>query len=428
MDIKLAYGKTGLALHLPDDANVTLVEPRYVPGLPDPQAALRDALRQPIGSAPLRDRVSSADTVAIVFSDITRPTPNHLMLPALLDELSHVPPEQIVLCNALGTHRRNTPDELERMLGAEIVRRCRIEQNGFDDPATQVCLGQTSRGHELWINRAYLEAGVKILTGFIEPHFFAGFSGGGKAVMPGMAGLKTVLGNHDAQMIGHPNATWGITHGNPIWEEVREAALLTGPTFLLNVTLNRDKAITGVFAGDLDAAHTAGTDFVRETAMVPVEELFDIVITTNSGYPLDLNLYQSVKGMSAAAQVVRPGGTIIIAAECWDGIPDHGLYGQLLREASSPEELLAKILAWDEPRQDQWQAQIQAMIQHKAQVYVYSDHLSPEQITGALLKPCRNIETAIEALRHKYGPAARICVLPEGPQTVPYVVGARAAV
>ena len=152
------------------------------------------------------------------------------------------------------------------------------------------------------------------------------------------------------------------------------------------------------------------------------------MITTNSGYPLDLNLYQSVKGMSAAAQVVRPGGTIIIAAECWDGIPDHGLYGQLLREASSPEALLAKILAYDEPRQDQWQAQIQAMIQRKAQVYVYSDHLSPEQITGALLKPCRNIATAVEALRHKYVPAARICVLPEGPQTVPYVVGARAAV
>jgi len=265
-----------------------------------------------------------------------------------------------------------------------------------------------------------MEAEVKILTGFIEPHFFAGFSGGGKAVMPGIAGQVTILGNHDAGMIGDPRATWGVTWGNPIWEEAREAALRTDPTFLLNVTLNRDKASTGVFAGDLDPAHQAGIDFVRRTAMVPIAEPFDIVITTNSGYPLDLNLYQSVKGMSAAAEAVRPGGAIIIAAECWDGIPDHGLYGQLLREASSPADLLEKILAWDEPRQDQWQAQIQARVQQKATVYVYAGHLSDEQIRGALLEPCRDIPALVEVLRGQYGRHARIAVMPEGRQTVPY--------
>lgn len=422
MKIKLAYGKHGLPLTLPDDANVTLLEPGFIPGLPDPAGALREALRAPLSGAPLRERVRASDTVALVFSDVTRPTPNHLLIPVILDELAHVPADQIVLINALGTHRPNTDEELRGMLGDALVDRCRIEQSNAFDASTQVHLGTTSFGHELWVNRVYMDADVKILTGFIEPHFFAGFSGGGKAVMPGIAGQATVLGNHDAGMIGSSNATWGVTWGNPIWEEARECALRTGPSLLLNVTLNRDKQITGVFAGDLDAAQQAGIDFVRRTAMVPITQPFDIVITTNSGYPLDLNLYQAVKGMSAAAGAVRQGGTIIIAADCWDGIPDHGLYGQLLREASSPAQLLDNILSWETPRQDQWQAQIQAKVQQKARVYVYSDHLSDEQIRGALLDPCRDIPATVEALRDVYGRAARIAVMPEGPQTVPYRV------
>jgi nickel-dependent lactate racemase len=423
MHIKLAYGRDGLDLALPDDANVTILEPTFVPAVPDPEGAVREALRHPIASPALHDCVSPTDSVVIVFSDITRPAPNSVVLPAVLAELDHVPPTHITLCNALGTHRPNTDQELRGMLNAEIIERYRIEQNDAFNPSTQVCLGETSLGHEIWINRAYMEADVKILTGFIEPHLFAGYSGGGKAVMPGMAGQKTVLGNHDARMIGHPKATWGVTWGNPIWEEIREVALKTRPAFVVNVTLNRDKAITGVFAGALDAAHEAGTRFVRQTAMVPVAEPFDIVITTNSGYPLDLNLYQSVKGMSAAAQVVRPGGSIIVAAECWDGIPEHGLYKHMLQEAQNPADLLQKVLAFDEPRQDQWQAQIQALIQQKADVYVYSGYLTPEQISQALLKPCQDIAATVEALRASYGRGARIGVLPEGPQTVPYLAG-----
>jgi nickel-dependent lactate racemase len=251
---------------------------------------------------------------------------------------------------------------------------------------------------------------------------FAGFSGGGKALMPGMAGLRTVLGNHDAQMLADPNATWGVMAGNPVQAEVMEIARAVGNTFLVNVTLNRDKAITGVFAGDLDAAHAAGCAFAKATAMVPVSEPFDIVITTNSGYPLDLNLYQAVKGMSAAAQVVRQGGAIIVAADCWDGIPDHGLYAQLLREARSPRALLDTIMAPGFLKQDQWQVQIQAQIQLKADVYVRTDNLADAQIRGALLEPCHRIEETVAALLEKYGPDATICVMPEGPQTIPYVV------
>jgi nickel-dependent lactate racemase len=431
MRIHIAYGKTGLDVDLPDAWDVTVIEPKYIPGLPEPRRAVIEALRSPLGAAPLREQVKATDRVGIVFSDITRATPHSLLIPAILDELAHVPPENITLFNALGTHRPNTESELRGMLGdglfngyakAEGIRSYqRIVQNNAFDPATQENLGITSRGHEIWLNRELLDCDIKILTGFIEPHFFAGFSGGGKAIMPGMAGQPTVLGNHDATMIADPQASWGVTWGNPIWEEVREVALQTGRLFLLNVTLNSDRQVTGVFAGGLDSAHAAGCTFNRETAMVAVPHAYDIAITSNSGYPLDLNLYQSVKGMSAAAQVVRDGGAIILAADCWDGIPEHGMYGTLLRQARNPQALLERICAPGFLEQDQWQAQIQAQIQLKADVYVYSRNLTDEQTRAALLLLCSQIEETVSKLRKRYGSRATICVLPEGPQTIPYI-------
>jgi nickel-dependent lactate racemase len=422
MKVKLAYGKEGLWIELPDD-NVTVVEPRFVLGLSDEPEAIRSALREPIATPPLRDLVRRDDTVAIVFSDITRPQPRKRMLPVLLEELIHVLPENIVLINALGTHRPNTEEELIEMLGQEIAEGYRIFQHSAWDKGNMVYLGPTSFGHETYINGVYMGARVKILTGFIEPHFFAGFSGGPKAVLPGLADERSVLGNHDAEMIGHPRATWGVTEGNPIWEEMREMAAKTGPTFLLNVTLNKNKEITAVFAGDVWQAHAAGTAFARKSVMVPVPEPFDIVITTNSGYPLDLNLYQAVKGMSAAALVVKEGGSIIAAAECWDGIPDHGEYKNILKMADSPQKLLKVIRTAGFLMQDQWEAQVQAQIQLKADVYVKTSYLSDEQIREALLLPCHSIEETLAQLLKRYGPDATICVLPEGPQTVPCVTG-----
>jgi len=421
MKIKLAYGKTGLEISLPDDVSVTVVEPEYVDGLLDQAGALRDALRRPIGSPPLKALVKPSDKVGIAFSDITRPTPNHLILPALLGELAHVPDEQIVLFNSTGTHRPNTEAELRGMLGDEIVDRYRIVQNDASDRDSHVLVGRTISGNDAWIHREFVECDVRIPTGFIEPHFFAGFSGGGKAIMPGLALLETVMRNHNAKNLDSPLACWGITHGNPVWEEIREVAAMVQPTFLLNVTLNRDQQITGVFAGDFEEAHAQGCAFVKEKAMVPVQEPYDIVIGSNSGYPLDLNLYQSVKGMSAASQVVKEGGSIIIAADCWDGIPDHGEYAQLLLEAKSLESLLETIRAPGFQRQDMWEAHIQALICLKADVYFYSHNLSDEQIEGALLRPCCDIEATIAELLQKHGPRATICVLPEGPQTIPYI-------
>lgn len=420
MRVRLAYGKDGLWVELPD-RQVTVVEPRYVPGLPDEASAIREALRHPLGTPPLRDLVTGDDTVAIVFSDLTRPQPRERMLSVLLEELDCVPADQVVLINALGTHRANTPGELSAMLGREIAGRYRVVQHDAFDEANLVYLGRTAWQHEAYVSAEYMRATVKILTGFIEPHFFAGFSGGPKAVLPGLAGQRTVLGNHDADMLAHPRATWGVTEGNPVWEEMREVALRTRPDLLLNVSLNRDKQITGVFAGDLLQAHAAGARAVATSAMVPVSEPFDIVITSNSGYPLDLNLYQAVKGMSAAAQIVKPGGSIIVAAECWDGLPDHGEYARLLRMASSPAELLAQIRALAAPVQDQWEAQIQAQIQLKADVYVKSSYLSDDTIQAALLKPCESVEETVAELLRRYGPEATVCVLPEGPMTVPCI-------
>jgi lactate racemase len=419
MKVHLAYGRDGLDVSLPDSAQITLLEPRYVPGLSDEDAAMRAALRQPMGTLPVRELVSPDTSVAIVFSDLTRPQPRRRMLPLLLAEIKSVAPDRITLINGLATHRPNSHAELSEMLGDAILSRYRVIQHRATDRDKVVCVGQTRFGREAWVNREYLQADVKILTGFIEPHIFAGFSGGPKAVLPAVAGAEIILGNHSGQMLSDPQATWGVTDGNPIWEEMLEVAQMTEPDFLFNVTLNRDKQITGVFAGDLVAAHAAGIAHIRESAMVPVDQPFDVALTTNAGYPLDLDLYQTVKGISAAAQVVRKGGAILVASECWDGIPAHGNYKQLLWETSSPQELWDLVTAPDFRALDQWEAFLHARLCLHADIHIYTDGLSDEQIRQAMLTPCRDIESTLEKLLEHYGP--RLCVLPQGPMTIPYL-------
>ena len=419
MQVDLAYGRAGLRVTLPD-ANVDVVEPVDLPGVADSAHALRAALRAPLGARPLRELAGVDDTVAVVFCDITRPAPNHLMLPAILAELAHVPRENFVLINATGMHRPNTEEELRGMLGDDIVANYRIVNHDSTDRSQLRYLGETSSGGPVWVNTHYLDATVKILTGFIEPHFFAGFSGGAKLILPGIAGADSVMHNHNAAMIGHPNATWGRLEDNPIHCEQREAAALCPPDLSLNVTINKRKEITGVFAGEMLQAHGAGCDFARSSVMRAVPEPYDIVVTTNSGYPLDLNLYQAVKGMSAAYQVVRPGGAIVIAAECSEGI-GHGHFQELLRERETPAALLELINSPGFSQFDQWEAQILAQILLKAEVHLYAENLSDTAMLDAHLTPCRSIEQTIGALRDRFGPDARICVLPMGPLTIPYV-------
>jgi nickel-dependent lactate racemase len=266
-----------------------------------------------------------------------------------------------------------------------------------------------------------MDADVRITTGFVEPHFFAGFSGGPKMVAPGLAGLQTVLVLHDATRIAHPNATWGVTEGNPIHDDVREIARLVGVHFAVDVTLNREQRITAVFAGDLFAEHRAACEAAKASVMQPVAAPFDVVLTTNSGFPLDQNLYQAVKGMSAAAKVVKPGGTIVCAAECSDGLPSHGSYGDVLRSQPSPEKLLAMITAPGYSVPDQWQVQIQAQLLIKARVLVKTAGLTPEAVRAAHFEPVDDVAGAVGASLRAAGPLATLCVLPQGPQTIPYL-------
>jgi nickel-dependent lactate racemase len=240
-------------------------------------------------------------------------------------------------------------------------------------------------------------------------------------VAPGLAGLDTVLTLHDARRIGHPDARWGVTEGNPVHDDVRAIAAGTGVDFALDVVLNRDQDIVRAFGGELFAMHKAAIETARVVAMRPVDRYFDVVVTTNSGFPLDQNLYQAVKGMSAAAQVVRPGGVIVCAAECRDGFPDHGSYQEVLSSAPSPEALLAEISGRPKTVPDQWQVQVQAKIQARARVVVRSEYLTEAQLAAAHLGYTKDVAAAVEDALGAAGPDARLCVLPEGPQTIPYV-------
>ncbi|HEY2950985.1 MAG TPA: nickel-dependent lactate racemase [Verrucomicrobiae bacterium] len=419
MKINLAYGRGQLPVDLPK-GQTTILAPRHIAGLKDERAAVIRALERPIGAQPLREWIKPGARVCIAFTDITRATPNERLIPWLLQHLAGIPREDITLLNQLGTHRPNTRAELEHLLTPEIVRDYRVLNHEPENPRAHLPFGTTRAGAPALINRHLAEADVRIITGFIEPHFFAGFSGGPKGIMPGCAGLETVMSNHGEKNIGDPNSVFGVLEGNPIWEEMRDIALRIGPSFLLNVTLNEQRNLTGVFAGDLLQAHRAGAEFVRESAMQRAGAPFDIVVTTNSGYPLDQNLYQGVKGMSAAARIVKPGGTVILACECREGVPAGSPLDKLLRSAPSSEEILMMLARPGFVRPEQWQAQIQSLIQRKANVVVYSS-LSDDVIRAAHLTPCHDIGAAVKDRLEALGPGGRVAVLPQGPLTIPYL-------
>ena len=420
MIVNLAYGRTGLPVEFPD-GRTTVIEPTYVDGLPDQAGAVRQALDQPIGSAPLRERVRADQSVAISVCDVTRPMPSATVLPVVLEALSHVPADRIAIMIASGTHRATTRDELVEMLGADIVERNRIVVHDAFDDAELVSLGEVDGGVPVWLNRTWVEADVRITTGFVEPHFFAGFSGGPKMVAPGLAGFRTIMRLHDAEMIGSPRARWGVVEGNPIHDGVRAIAARSGVDFSIDVAINRDRRITQVAAGELFAVHRAVREVVRRNAMQAFDRPFDVVVTTNSGYPLDQNLYQTVKGMSAAAQVVKRDGTIVCASACADGYPDHGEYLDILTRRDSPGDLLAMINAPGHNRHDQWEVQVQAQIQQRADVLLKTDGLSDDEVRAAHLTPIDDVGAATRDALSRSGSDARVCVLPEGPQTIPYL-------
>ena len=418
MKTTLLYGKEGLTIDVPDDS--LIVEPKNLPGLENEEEAVRQALQAPIGTQPLRDMVKDTDKVAIVISDITRPTPNHKLIPWILKELSHVPLENFVVINGTGTHRDQTREEFVQMLGEWVVDNVRVINHHCHEKEELVKVGESRFGCDAYLNKEYVEADFKIVTGFIEPHFFAGFSGGPKGIMPGIAGIETIMTFHNARMIGDPLATWGNMEDNPVQDMAREVNRMCKPDFMLNVTLNREKEITAVFAGELFEAHDQGCAFAKEHAMIRCDHRFDVVITSNSGYPLDQNLYQAVKGMSAAHKIVKKGGTIICAAECSDGLPNHGNYASILKMRKTPQEILDMINDPSFKIFDQWQVQKQAVIQVWADVHVYSS-LSDETVELAMFTPTRDITENLNELKKKYGEQMTVAVLPLGPLTIPYV-------
>ncbi|HTV19371.1 MAG TPA: nickel-dependent lactate racemase [Polyangiaceae bacterium] len=419
MRVSLQYGSQGLDVDIPSD-DVTLVEPTFVPALADERAAFHAALRAPIGRPALKTLVAAGERVAVVIPDITRPLPTHRLLPWLFAELAHVPAEQITIIVGTGSHRANTRAELEQMVGSEVVARYRIVNHDAHDAARLRVAGQAPDGRVISMNRDYLDADRRIVLGFIEPHFMAGFSGGYKGIFPAVADIASIMHYHRASVIGHERSTWGVLDGNPTQEHIRAYAALVPLDFCINVTLNKRRELTGVFAGDPILAHEQGAAFAKATAMVACREPFPIVVTTNGGHPLDQNLYQAVKGMSAAAQITAAGGLIVAAARCGDGFPAHGNFKKLLFEHGSPRALLDTILTPGFSLYDQWEAQLFAMIRLHARVALYSE-IPAADVARAHLEPTADIAATLSAELRRLGKSARIAVLPEGPMTIPYL-------
>ncbi|MBC5810795.1 MAG: nickel-dependent lactate racemase [Candidatus Eremiobacteraeota bacterium] len=418
MKIRVTYGRDGLDVDVPDGARI--IEPLESTPLRDELGAFREAVRAPRSAPALRELVGSHERVVIVTSDVTRATPNERLIPWILDELGHVPAEQITVIVGTGSHRATTGAEMEAMFGRATLERVRVVDHDAHDPTQVVRLGTTSLGADVFLNGDYVRADKRICVGFIEPHLYAGFSGGPKGIMPGVAGIDTVKFFHNAKMVGDPNSRWLNLENNPIQAMAREVAAMAPPHFLVNVTLDGRKNITGFFCGHYLTAHQAGMDFCKRQSATPVPHRYDVVLSTNGGYPLDQNLYQCGKGLSAAMQIVKPGGTIVMCAELSDGLPDHGNFKDILRARETPEALLAMIEGPDYSVYDQWAAQSQAMILLHAKVELYST-LPDEVVESAMLVPTHDPTRALREALAAAGPHATCAVLPHGPYVVPYI-------
>jgi nickel-dependent lactate racemase len=419
MRIRLDYGTTGLELDL-TGINATVLHPWHLPGLPDEAMAFTAAVRAPLGARPLRELVAAHETVAVVIPDGTRPLPSDRLLSWLFAELAHVPAENFTIVIGTGSHRANTSEELDRMLGSAVARRYRVVNHNAHDPATLTRVGRSRFGYDVAFNRETVAADRRIIMGFIEPHFMAGFSGGYKAVFPGVLGIDAILHYHGAPVIGDSLSTWGQLENNPTQERVREGGALLRVDFCINVTLNAEKRITRFFCGETLAAHVAGCAFAKATAMTACPLPFPIVVTTNSGFPLDQNVYQTVKGISAAARIVTPGGLILCAARCNDGFPEHGNFKELLFSDATPQALLAKIERPDFATYDQWQAQLLALILCKARVGLHCE-VPADALRRAHLEAVPDLGATLRRELARLGSDTPVAVLPEGPLTIPYL-------
>jgi len=423
MDIHLDYGRTGLMIALPESPHVSIVNPAKGEPLGDPTNAVEQALLHPIGAQPLREVARGRRDAVVVISDKTRPVPNGVVLPPVLRTIENagVARERIEILVATGLHRANTREELIEMTDAQIVERYRFRNHVARNADEHVHLGRTLRGTEIWLDRGFVDADLKIVTGLIEPHLMAGYSGGRKAVAPGLAGVETMRSAHGPTML-EDNVGPGITDGNPFHEDLMEIARLVRVDFMVDVAIDRARRLTGVFAGDIERAHAAGMQAVERAVRVDLPAPADIVITSAGGYPLDQTFYQSIKGLTGALNIVRRGGTIVLAAALSEGIGSQD-FQELLCSARSHDDFMARITTPGFFRVDQWMVQHLCQVLRKAAVIVVTDGLAPEVVRTLLVSAAPTVETALEQAIARHGSSARIAVLPQGPYVLATVGG-----
>jgi lactate racemase len=413
-ECQLPYGNRLLTVRMPEGSKITELKSRHVRGLKNPVEAINLSLRSPIGSPPLRDRLLSHYKVVVIVTDNTRACPDEQLLPPILAEIeTKIPRENITIIVALGLHTPLTRDQLIKKLGRQIVSKYNVINH---DASQAINIGETSRGIPVNINRTVVEADFRLSTGFIEPHFFAGYSGGRKSIFPGVSGHKSIQINHGYEMVAHPLARTGILKGNPIHEDMVEQAKIAKLNFIVNVLLNKDKEITHVVAGDPFLAHERGCDIEQEICSVKVDRKYDIVITTNSGAPLDLDFYQTCKGIENASRITREGGTIIIASACDTGIGPES-FKDLHAESDTPQEVLQRIKE-EGPIGVQWQNQVLARVQLSNSIYLVSE-LEYRLAKEMKVKPFPTIEKALQKALKVLGNKAEIAIIPEGPLVLP---------
>jgi len=415
MEIDFAFGRNRIRLNLPEGRHYSLVESRSAKPLADRDKSLADALEQPIGCAPLAELARGKRTAAIAVCDITRPAPNRVTLPPLLDRLhaAGIPVEGITILVATGLHRGATKAEIETIVGPEIAQRYRVENHDAKDFAAHQPLGSTRRGTPVYIDRRFLNADLHITLGFIEQHIMAGFSGGRKLVAPGMAAQETIKVLHSPKFMREPMATEGAIEGNPLHQELLEIAGLARHDFILDVTLTKEREISGVFAGNPVQAHAAGVSFMRENSTFPMPGLADAVITSSAGYPLDLTFYQTAKGITAAQHIVKRGGRILLLGECAEGIGSPE-YAEKLRAFVGEREYLESI-ANTPVVPDQWQLEKLALVGMDRDLFFYTPGVSAEEIGAYGSRSFESPEMAISAFLDGLSDEAQIALIPEGP-------------
>jgi len=418
-EIEFPYGDSSIKARIPTKNISFILSSKYVKGLENEREAITNSLRSPIGCPPLRDRVTKNDKVVVLVTDNTRPCPDDKLLPPILAELEEkVPRENITIVIALGLHPPLNKDEMIKLLGRDIVENYNVVNH---DVNQCVYIGTTSRGTPVDINTKVLEADFRISTGYIEPHFFAGFSGGRKSIAPGVFSVRSAYKNHGYKMIEHPRTRAGILKGNVFHEDLVEQAKMAKLDFIVNVLLNwsiyyRKREITHVVAGDFIKAHERGCELERAIAEVKVDHKVDISITTNTGAPLDLDLYQTCKGIDIAAEITRDGGIVIVASSCFAGV-GPAAFREVHASCSRPIEVLQKVRR-EEPIGVQWENQVLARTQLKNDVYLVSN-LEDSVVKDMMITPIRTIEEGLEKAFKVLGSDAEIAVIPEGPLVLP---------